>query len=100
MVKVYTLMDHDPLDKMTRGKAVIVGDAAHPMLPTHAQGGGFALEDAAALEVLFQGMTDPLEIPKRLQMFQDLRLDRCAVTQIMSNNVVRTPEKMEDDARR
>ena len=99
-MKVYTLMDHDPLDQMTRGKAVLIGDAAHPMLPTHAQGGGASLEDAAALEVLFQDVTDGQEIPKRLQMVQDVRLARCAVVQIMSNNFARTPEKMEEDVKK
>jgi salicylate hydroxylase len=99
-VKVYNLMDHDPLDTLTRGKAVLIGDAAHPMLPTHAQGGGFSLEDAATLEVLFQGVTDPQEVPKRLQLFQYVRLSRCSVTQIMSNNIVRSPEKLEEDVRK
>ena len=99
-MKVYTLMDHEPLDKMARDKAVLIGDAAHPMLPTHAQGGGFSIEDAASLEVLFRGVTDPHGIPDRLRLFQDVRLSRCAVVQIMSNNIVRTPEKVEEDARK
>ena len=98
--KVYTLMDHDPVDKMTRGRAVLIGDAAHPMLPTHAQGGCFSLEDAAALEVLFEGVAEPYKIARRLQLFQDVRLARCAVAHIMSNNFARTPEKTEEDVRK
>lgn len=78
-MKFYTLMDHDPLDKMIRGKAVIIGDAAHPMLPNRAQGGALSLEDAAALEVLFHDVRDVNGIPKRLQLFQDVRLAQRAV---------------------
>ena len=36
-------MDHDPPDNMTWGKAVLIRDAAHPLLPTHAQGSGLSI---------------------------------------------------------
>lgn len=52
-VKVYTVDHRAEVSTITRGHAVIIGDAAHPMMPTHAQGGCMVLEDAAALEVLF-----------------------------------------------
>ena|SRR2546423_14536162 len=88
--KVYTLVD-----TMTRDRAVLIGDAAIQCYPTLAQGGGFSIEDAAALEVLFEGVTDPRGILKRLQLFQDVRLSRCAVVHIMSNNFVTTPDKVD-----
>jgi hypothetical protein len=34
-VKYFTVMFHEPLERISRGKAVLIGDAAHPMLPTH-----------------------------------------------------------------
>src|SRR6185295_17784825 len=39
----------DPLPRWTLGRAVLIGDAAHPMLPYLAQGGVLALEDALVL---------------------------------------------------
>lgn len=33
--KYFTVMFHEPLERVCRGKAVLIGDAAHPMLPTH-----------------------------------------------------------------
>lgn len=38
-----------PLDTWHKGRTVLVGDAAHPVLPTSGSGAGLALEDAVAL---------------------------------------------------
>ncbi len=38
-----------PLQRWTEGAVALLGDAAHPLLPFFAQGGGLALEDAAVL---------------------------------------------------
>src|SRR5215469_448971 len=37
-VRYFTIMYHEPLERICRGKAVLIGDTAHPMLPTHGQG--------------------------------------------------------------
>lgn len=39
----------DPLPSFHRGRAVLIGDAAHAMAPTLAQGGNQAIEDAVVL---------------------------------------------------
>ena len=44
-----------------------------------------ALEDAAALEVLLANMTPNDDIPQRLQLWQQVRLPRCATSQLLSN---------------
>ena len=85
-MKVYVCGYRDPLPRMAKGKVVLIGDAAHPMMPPHAQGGCMALEDAAALEVLMADMnTCHDSVERRLQLFQEVRLPRCATTQIVSN---------------
>ena len=41
--------DRDPLTAWSVGRVGVLGDAAHPMMPTLAQGAAMALEDGAAL---------------------------------------------------
>jgi salicylate hydroxylase len=43
------IRDRDPLERWTLGPITLMGDAAHPMMPTLAQGAAIALEDAFAL---------------------------------------------------
>jgi len=38
------IRDRDPLDRWTRGPIALLGDAAHPMMPTLAQGAAITLE--------------------------------------------------------
>jgi salicylate hydroxylase len=45
----WALADRAPLRTWGEGRATLLGDAAHPMLPFLAQGAGAALEDAVAL---------------------------------------------------
>ena len=40
------LHDRDPIETWTRGRIALLGDAAHPMMPTLAQGGAICIEDA------------------------------------------------------
>ncbi len=43
------IRDRDPLVRWTSGRVTLLGDAAHPMMPTLAQGAAITLEDAYAL---------------------------------------------------
>ncbi len=45
----WALSDPAPFASWTNGRVVLAGDAAHPVLPFLAQGGGLALEDAVVL---------------------------------------------------
>ena len=47
--RMWVLCDREPKKHWSQGRAVLVGDAAHPMLQYLAQGAGMALEDAVAL---------------------------------------------------
>lgn len=84
-VKCYVAGYRDVIPKMNKGKAVLIGDAAHPFSPTHAQGAGMGIEDAAALEVLFSDWCPTDSVERRLELFNKLRLPRDNVTQLLSD---------------
>ncbi|OJJ77780.1 hypothetical protein ASPBRDRAFT_111998 [Aspergillus brasiliensis CBS 101740] len=54
-IGLWQLRDLDPLETWCRGRAILIGDAAHAMLPTQGQGGSQAVEDAEALGAFFEG---------------------------------------------
>jgi salicylate hydroxylase len=43
------IYDRDPLPQWTQGRVTLLGDAAHPTMPTLAQGGNMAIEDGYVL---------------------------------------------------
>jgi len=45
----WALFDREPLERWLDGRVVLLGDAAHPMLPFMAQGAAMAVEDAWVL---------------------------------------------------
>ncbi len=51
----WPLLSQPPLTRWTRGRAVLIGDACHAMLPHHGQGANQSIEDAAALAGLLTG---------------------------------------------
>ena len=48
-VRKWALLEREPLARWTGERVILIGDAAHPMLPTMAQGAGSAMEDAVVL---------------------------------------------------
>ena len=51
----YPMVDQDPLDRWTRGRLTLLGDAAHPMVPRGSNGAGQAILDARALRDALAG---------------------------------------------
>src|SRR5581483_10207876 len=43
------IRDRDPLPRWTEGRVTLLGDAAHPMMPTLAQGAAISIEDGFVL---------------------------------------------------
>lgn len=73
----WALFDRAPLEKWVEGRAALMGDAAHPMLPFLAQGAAMAVEDAWVLaEVIASGQD--------LSAYQKLRLLRTSKVQAAS----------------
>ena len=56
--RVWPLYDRLPSPGWTQGRAALLGDAAHPMLPYLAQGAAQAIEDAVALAAALRGNGD------------------------------------------
>ncbi len=75
----WALHDRQPLPKWTDGRAVLIGDAAHPMLPFLAQGAAMGIEDAAFLtHCLLNHSTAP---SAGLKHFERTRLPRTSRVQ-------------------
>jgi salicylate hydroxylase len=69
------LYDRRPLASWISGRLVLLGDAAHAMLPHLGQGANQAIEDGVALAVLLEGR-DPDEVPDILPRYEKFRRDR------------------------
>ncbi|KAH8673570.1 hypothetical protein BX600DRAFT_494978 [Xylariales sp. PMI_506] len=85
-VRVHKLLRREPLERYTRGRAVIIGDAAHTIQPTHAQGAVLAIEEAAALELLF-GACDSRHVSERLALYSRLLKKHIHVNQHLSDTI-------------
>jgi len=85
---VTALYDRNPLDRWVEGRIAVMGDAAHAMLPYHAQGAVQSLEDAwvlaRTLELHGSGVGG--NVADALQRFQTLRLDRANLMVQQSRN--------------
>ncbi|KAI5360879.1 putative apoptosis regulator, Bcl-2 protein, BH4 [Septoria linicola] len=89
-MRVYTVLQRDPLPNYVNGRVVMIGDAAHPMLPALAGGGSTALEDGAALEVVLRGVKghETRKLANRLQLWQALRTPRDVTMQVLSKTML------------
>jgi 2-polyprenyl-6-methoxyphenol hydroxylase-like FAD-dependent oxidoreductase len=58
-MRLEPLYRRDPIREWGRGRATLLGDAAHPVLPHTAQGAALALEDAVALGLALARRGDP-----------------------------------------
>ncbi|KAJ7472747.1 FAD/NAD(P)-binding domain-containing protein [Mycena latifolia] len=86
-LRVLDLPLHSPIHKWqlrvlpflptwVRGRAALLGDAAHATLPLFGQGAGMAIEEAGALGCLLPAGTRREDVPARLEAYQDLRKER------------------------
>lgn len=75
------LYDRDPLSVWAEGRLVLLGDAAHPMLPHLGQGANQSIEDAVVLaEVL--GGTGVEDVPAALAEYESVRRPRTTEVQM------------------
>jgi salicylate hydroxylase len=72
----WALYDRDPIPQWTLGRATLLGDAAHPMLPYLGQGACQALEDGSVLAMALDSMDDDLS--GALQLYERVRRPRAS----------------------
>ena len=77
-LRKWALFDRPPMPRWGRGRATLLGDACHPMLPFMAQGAAMAIEDAAVLSRCLAGAD---EISAALRRYEALRQPRAARVQ-------------------
>ncbi|CAF1340704.1 unnamed protein product [Adineta steineri] len=78
-IKLWKLVVHDPYPYWVKDRVALLGDAAHPMLPDQSQGSCMAIEDAAALALIFSPEhwgKNVHTMEHGLQLYEQLRKSR------------------------
>jgi len=83
----------EPMEHWSQGRATLLGDAAHPMVPFMAQGACMAIEDAVVLARALDGVA-PADVPAALQAYERARIPRTAEVQrsSLANEWLKKPE--------
>ena len=74
----WALHDRPPMEQWSKGRILVLGDAAHPMLPFLAQGAAMAIEDGAVLANCIDNFDD---IDEALNQFEKIRKPRTSYVQ-------------------
>jgi salicylate hydroxylase len=74
-VSVYLLHDREAVPSWGTGRVMLIGDAAHPMLPFGAQGASQGIEDALAVATALADAT-PATAPAALRRYEAVRRAR------------------------
>ena len=77
----WATFDREPLEHWSKGRVTLLGDAAHPMLPTFAQGASQSIEDG---EALGYWLRDPATAPASLAAYEAERRERTTRVQRLS----------------
>jgi len=72
----WSTADRDPVASWGRGRATLLGDAAHPMLQYMAQGACMAIEDAVTLAEAIRHCD--MDLPEAFRLYEKSRITRTA----------------------
>jgi salicylate hydroxylase/6-hydroxynicotinate 3-monooxygenase len=91
----WAILEREPLERWSKGRVVLLGDACHPMTPYMAQGAATAIEDAA---VLSRVLKENDSVEKALTQYENHRKPRTSRIQAISsaNTWMKTPESNPD----
>lgn len=87
-VGLWQLRKLAPLPTWSHGKAVILGDAAHPMAPFQASGTSQTIEDVEALTFLLKQRKAEEPLKNVLDEFYKMRFLRASIVQSISDHTV------------
>lgn len=80
-VRPWRLWLHNEYPFWTKQQTCLLGDAAHPMMPHQSQGACMAIEDSAALGIVFSKKHFAGDIQQALQVYQQVRKPRATRVQ-------------------
>ncbi|RMJ16516.1 hypothetical protein CDV36_003826 [Fusarium kuroshium] len=83
-IALWQLRDIDPLPRWVRGRTILIGDAAHAMLPTQGQGASQSIEDAEALQAFLADVQSRDKVEAALKRVFDVRYERASLIQKFS----------------
>lgn len=83
----WSTADRDPTTQWGKGRATLLGDAAHPPLQYMAQGACMAMEDAVTLREALRVCDRDIE--KAFQMYETVRIPRTARIQLSAREMGR-----------
>ncbi|KAE8382978.1 hypothetical protein BDV26DRAFT_195993 [Aspergillus bertholletiae] len=110
-IRPWRLWVHQPYEYIARNMVCLLGDAGHPMMPHQSQGACMAIEDAAALGILFNKTNFTGDVAGSLAIYNEVRLPRATKVQAaaakaayninerigFSSNTKNTVYKVEDE---
>ncbi|KAJ4376648.1 hypothetical protein N0V86_006764 [Didymella sp. IMI 355093] len=80
-VQPWRLWVHDPYPYIQKSNVCLLGDAGHPMMPHQSQGACMAIEDAAALGIIFNKSYFQGDVREALEVYEKVRLPRATRVQ-------------------
>ncbi|GME26523.1 salicylate hydroxylase [Neofusicoccum parvum] len=80
-IQPWRLWMHDPYPYIAKNMVCLLGDAGHPMMPHQSQGACMAIEDAAALGILFDPKHFSGDVAETLSIYDEVRLPRATKVQ-------------------
>ncbi|KAF5715938.1 salicylate 1-monooxygenase [Fusarium mundagurra] len=83
-IGLWQLRDIDPLPRWVKGRTILIGDAAHAMLPTQGQGASQSVEDAEAVCAFLANVQSRDEVGAALERVFAARYDRASLIQKFS----------------
>ena len=81
----WALYDRDPIPRWTRGRATVLGDAAHPMLPYLGQGACQSIEDGCVLAAAL--VAAPEDPAAALALYERSRRPRASQVVLTSRDI-------------
>lgn len=83
-IRPWRLWIHQEYSFWAKGVSSLMGDAAHPMMPDQSQGACQAIEDAAALGLVFSKAHFRGDVPQAFKIFEEVRKRRATKVQSAS----------------